>query len=96
MSNELTAKNQQRCRRPSAESFYDVNYGSSTIASEVCQIISLIKSKTPVFPLSSRQNMNWNAKMNYFWIILSLETPVFNVFITDIFWQTFDVLIDDP
>ena len=33
-----------------AESFYYVNYGSSIIMSKVCQIISVMKTKTPVFP----------------------------------------------
>ena len=41
-----------------AESFYYVNYGSSIIMSKVSQIISVMKTKTWVFLLSSRQHVN--------------------------------------
>ena len=37
-----------------------------------------------------------HAKMNYFWSITSLETPVFLLSITEIIRRTFDVIIDDP
>ena len=49
-----------------AESFYYVNYGLSIIMSKVTQIISVMKTETLVFLLSSRQNINENAKMNFF------------------------------
>ena len=47
-----------KTKGPLAESFYYVNYGSSIIMSKVTQIISVMKTETLVFLLSSRQNMN--------------------------------------
>ena len=39
-----------------------------------------------MFLLSSRHNLNENAKMNYFWDIISQETPVF---MFEIIWRTY-------
>ena len=36
------------------------------------------------------------TKMNYFWNIVYLDTPVFLVFITEIIRRTFEVRIDNP
>jgi len=44
-----------------------------------------------VFRLSSRQNVNQNAKTNYY-----LETPVFMFSLLRIFDWIFDIIIDDP
>ena len=43
------------------------------LGQKVCKMISVLKTNTGVF-LPSRQNVNQNAKMNYFCNIISLET----------------------
>ena len=46
---------------PKFESFYSVKYGSSIITSNVCQTISVMKTKTLVFP------EKWYFKNSSFW-----------------------------
>ena len=73
---------------PLAESFYYVNYGSSIITSKVCQIISVMKNK-------SFSKIVHFGILNLFYLEDCRNTSVY-VFITEIIWQTFDVIIHDP
>ena len=59
-----------------AESFYSVKYGSSIITSNVCQIISLMKTKTLVFSekLYFKNSSFWHFNLSLSW----------NIYFTDI------------
>ena len=52
--NFVSSKKKEKCyfpsRDPILKSLYSVKYGSSIITSNVCQIISVMKTKTLVFP----------------------------------------------
>ena len=79
-----------------AESFYNLNYGSSIITSKVCQINSVMETERLVFP------EKWYFKKGSFWhfnscfVLKTTETPVFMLSLLIFFWLTFDEIIDNP
>ena len=78
-----------------AESFYYVNHGLSIIPSKVCQIISVMKTWTDVFVAFKTKHESKCQNKLFLKCHFSGNTR-FNVFITEIVWQTFDLIIDDP
>ena len=57
------------------ESFYSVNYGLSIIMSNVCQIISVMKTKILVFP------EKWYSKIVHFVILIHVLS--WNIYFTE-------------
>ena len=62
---------------PLAESFYNVKYGLSIITSKVSQKISVVKTKTLVFPekLYFKNSSFWHFNSRF--VLKTTETPVF-------------------
>ena len=61
------------CNCPAGESFYYVNYGSSIIASKVCQIISVMKTFQEKWYLKNSSFWHFNSPF----VFKTTETPVF-------------------
>ena len=75
-----------------AESFYNVKYGSSIITSKVSQCISVMKTETLVFLLTSRQKRELKCKNKlFFW-----KHQFFLFSLQIIFDGHFNVIIDNP